>query len=273
MLRANVTLNFSEVGSVERPGCGCSPQCDAKWCPEGFDSQWQPLNCWPGTCVVVYVIIASYHKWLWQTLNTTMIMALGERPTRGAHPVDYITCRFVRIIDFTLLPLTRHNCLTQDFTNMSDTCKGCEKRSIFALKRHQRAEQAWHQRIPAQLCLSELGSPWPTSPLYDCEESFMNGCNSTSYACWWHTGVRVSGGEVSPTCRGPWHSFRTKAWPAVDTHSQNCGWLARPRLCLPWNWKLQGPFLMTNHCPYIFSSPWRTTFWWCFVVDIATNFH
>lgn len=171
------------------------------------------------------------------------------------------------------------NCLSQDFTDMSDTCKGCEKRSIFALKRHQRAEQAWHQRISAQLCLSELGSPWPTSSLNDCVE-----------CPWWMAAIlhlmlagdtRVSECQEEnpphPTCRGPWHSFRTKAWPAVDTHSQSCGWLARPRLCLPWNWKLLGPFLMTNHFLYVFSSPWRwgteTTFWWSFVADLATNFH
>lgn len=69
-------------------------------------------------------------------------MVLDESSNRGAHPVDYIMCQFVCIIDFTLLALTRHNWLTQDFTDMSDTCKVCEKRSIFALKRHQRAEKA-----------------------------------------------------------------------------------------------------------------------------------
>lgn len=123
------------------------------------------------TTLVTRILEARNHKWLWQiSLNRTIIIVLKERSTRGDHTVDYITCQFVHIIDFTLLALTRHNCLTQDFTDMSDTCKGCEKRSIFALKRHQRAEQAWHWRISAQLCLSELGSPWPTSPLNDCEE-------------------------------------------------------------------------------------------------------
>lgn len=171
--------------------------------------------------------------------------------------MDYITCQFVCIINFRLLALTR-SCLTQDFTDMSDTCKGCEKRSIFALKRHQRAEQAWHQQISAQLWLSELGSPWPVSPLDDCEECSLWIVAILHLMLSGDTLVSEDQEEkFPPTPRGPWHSFRTKARPAVDTHSQSCGWLARPCLCLPWNWKLPGPFLMTNHCLYVFRSPWR----------------
>jgi len=34
----------------------------------------------------------------------------------------------------------------------------------------------------------------------------------------------------------------------VDTHTSSCGWPSWPLLRLPWNWKLSGPFLVTNHC-------------------------
>lgn len=132
--------------------------------------------------------------------------------------MDYITCQFVHIIDFALLTLARHNCLTQDFTDMSDTCKGCEKRSIFALKRHQRAEEAWHQWISAQLCLSELGSPWPMSPLNDCEE-----CPS------WMAAILHLCLLLTRWC----HSVRRRRPPLpphVEAHSTALG----QKLCLQW---------------------------------------
>lgn len=185
-----------------------------------------------------------------------MIMVLDKRATGGEHTLDYVTCRFVRIIDFTLMPLTRYNCLTQDFPNMSDTCKGCEKRSIFALKRLQRAEQARHQRISAQLCSLNLAHPDPWA-------LYMTVKRPIWMAAILH--LMLVGDTRVSECQ------EEKFPPHVEAHGTALGqklglqWTHRAKavanwpdlcLCLPWNQKLQGPFLMTNRCLYGFSSPW-----------------
>lgn len=171
----------------------------------------------------IMLLQALYHKWLWRKKSWTKLWYwIKDQPEVL---IEWIILRanLSALLFSRCWHKTRHNCLTQDITDMSDTCKGCEKMSIFALKRHQRAELAWHQRITAQLCLSELGSPWPSSPLNDCEECPL-----------WMTAIlhlmlagdmRVSECQEEkltpppPTCRGPWYRFRTKAWPAVDTHT------------------------------------------------------
>lgn len=142
---------------------------------------------------------------------------------------------------------------------MIDTCKDCEKRPIFALKRHQRAEQAWHQQISAQL--ASLNFTLTTSPLAACKVSPL-WMAVTLQLLYSPLTLRVSECQedsLSPP-RGPWRSIWTKAWPAVDIHGPSCGRPARPPLCLPWNWKLQGLFLTTNHCLCVCSSFRRNYF-------------
>lgn len=174
-----------------------------------------------------------------------MIMVLNERPTRNACPVNNITCQFVHIIDFTLLSLTRQLFNPRFHKHEWHLWRVWEKVYICPKEtskgRTSMTPVNLNTTLPLWTWFTRTHEPfiWLWRDLYEWQQFYIlcllvtRGCQS----------VRR---RIFPSSRRPWHSFRTKAWPAVDTHSQSCGWLARPRFCLPWNWKLQGPFLFED---------------------------
>lgn len=135
------------------------------------------------------------------------------------------------------------NCLTRRSVGWLTALTSVRKKPHFHT-RHIK-EQNKHDTIESDLLNLSNPHRWPLlwlmrSVAHEC----LRFCSAWLMVTFGFRGARS---KSVPHTQWPAAGALTMARPTVDTHTSSCGWPSWPLLRLPWNWKLSGPLLVTNH--------------------------